>query len=255
MNRIAILCACVVGVVLACQHGDMDAECKFTEQKDWAYMVFVESWPGTFCNDGCCALPSGIYTNPSGFTMHGMWPNYEGKDYPSCCKSPYTRENILDSIHNDESLKKQLDTMWPTLKRCKFVLYETEKHGTCAATIYNGTKGYLDYWNAAMSVMRRYDLAAALRKNGIVPSKTAYYKESEIKAVIEPLVGAKVNLHCATDNNKLLSEVRICLRRPRNEQEKRNPEPFDCPRLESSCQASHVMLPPLDDLKTGDCVD
>jgi len=255
MNRILVLAACLVCAVLACQHGDMDSECKFTEQKDWAYMVFVESWPGSFCYDGCCSLPAGINTNPPGFTMHGMWPNYEGKAYPSCCTSPYTRENILNTIHSNPDLKKELDTMWPTLKRCKFVLYETEKHGTCAATIYNGTNGYLDYWNAAMNVMKRYDLAAALRKNGIIPSKSAYYSESEIKAVIEPLVGAKVNLHCATDNNKHLSEVRICLKRPTTEAEKMNPVPFDCPRLETSCQAQHIMLPPLDSLKTGECVD
>jgi len=257
MNRVFVLIACFLGVcfALTCQHGDMDANCKFKDQKDWAYLVFVESWPGTFCSDGCCNLPSGIYTNPPGFTMHGMWPNYEGKDYPQCCTSPYTRENILDSIHSDKELKEQLDNLWPTLKRCKFVLYETEKHGTCASTVYNGTKGYLDYWKAAMNVLQRWDLAAELRKNGIVPSQSAYYTEKEIKAVIEPLVGAKVNLHCATDNSKHLSEVRICLKRPTNDIEKFNPVPFDCPRVETSCKSTQIMLPPLASLKTGDCVD
>ena len=255
MNRVVFIASCLLCAVLACQHGDMDAACTFTDQPDWAYMVFVESWPGSFCNDGCCSLPAGINVNPTGFTLHGMWPNYEGKDYPSCCSSPYTRENILESIHDNPSLKKELDTLWPTLKRCKFVLYETEKHGTCAATVYNGTKGYLDYWNAAINVMHRFDLATELRKNGIVPSKSDYYSVAEIKAVIEPLVGAKVNLHCATDNNKLLSEVRICLKRPTTEAEKRNPVPFDCPRVETSCRTNHVELPPLDGLKTGECVD
>jgi len=260
MNRIAlVVVACLACITLAeelaCQSGDMDSGCTFTQQNDWAYMVLVESWPGTFCNDGCCKLPADISTTPSGFTMHGMWPNYEGKDYPSCCKSPYTRQNILDSIMNDKTLKKKLDTNWPSLKRCKFVLYETEKHGTCAATIYNGTKGYLDYWNAAMNVLKRYDLAATLKKHGIVPSTTAYYTEDDIKAAIEPVIGAKVNLHCATENSKLLSEVRICLKRPTTEYEKANPEPFNCPRLESSCNAKHIELPPLGTLKTGTCSD
>jgi len=256
MNRIVFILACVICAVLAkCQHGDMDSKCKFKDQRDWSYMVFVESWPGAFCSDGCCSLPAGISINPTGFTMHGMWPNYDGKAFPSCCTSPYTRENILDAIHNNEQLKQELDIMWPTLKRCKFVLYETEKHGTCAATVYNGTNGFIDYWQAAMNVMRRYDIASALRRAGIVPSKTAFYSVEEIKAVIEPLVGAKVNLHCATGNKKHLSEVRICLKRPMNEEEKRNPIPFDCPRLETSCRNNHVELPPLENLQSGQCID
>jgi len=261
MNRLAIvLIACVACVALAgvessCQKGDMDSGCTFTAQKDWAYMVMVESWPGTFCDDGCCHLPADVGTTPSGFTMHGMWPNYEGKDYPSCCESPYTREDILNSIFEDKSLKKELDTHWPSLKRCKFVLYETEKHGTCAATVYNGTKGYLDYWRAAMNVLKRYDLAATLRKRGIVPSETAYYTEDEIKEAIEPVIGARVNLHCATGNSKRLSEVRICLKRPETEQEKLNPVPFNCPRVETSCNSKHIELPPLDTLPTGTCSD
>lgn len=262
MKLVAIALACIVAFAaaqeeteVACQKGDMDANCKFTDQRDWAYMVFVESWPGTFCDDNCCQLPADVTTNPPGFTMHGMWPNYEGKEYPSCCTSPYKRQDMLDSIMNDKDLKFALDYNWPSLKRCKFVLYETEKHGTCASTVYNGTKGYLDYWQAAMTVLRRYDLAAALKKNGIVPSTTAFYTEAQIKAVIEPLVGAKVNLHCATSNNKRLSEVRICLKRPTNAREKMSPVPFDCPRLESSCNAKHVELPPLKMLKTGTCRD
>ena len=238
-----------------CQKGDMDANCKFTDQKDWAYLVFVESWPGTFCNDGCCSLPADVKTNPPGFTMHGMWPNYEGKDYPSCCTSPYKREDMLESINSDKELKAALDQNWPSLKRCKFVVYETEKHGTCASTVYNGTKGYLDYWQAAMNTLRRFDLGTALRKHGIIPSKTAYYTEDEIKEAVEEEVGAKVNLHCATGNNKQLSEVRICLKRPETREEMFNPVPFDCPRLEKSCNAKHVELPPLGSLKTNGCAD
>jgi len=260
MSRIAlVVIACVACVALGdgltCQHGDMDAGCHFTDQQDWAYMVLVESWPGTFCDDGCCQLPADVNTNPPGFTMHGMWPNYEGKDYPECCTSPYKRQDILDSIFNDKSLKRDLDSLWPSLKRCKFVLYETEKHGTCASTVYNGTKGYLDYWRAAMGVVKRYNLMTALQKHGIIPSKSAYYTEEDIKAAIEPVVGAKVNVHCATGNSKLLSEIRICLKRPTNEAEKANPVPFNCPRVETSCSSKHIELPPLGSLATGTCSD
>jgi len=261
MNKFSVpVIACLVSVALAfdglgCQKGDMDSGCKYTDQEDWAYMIMVESWPGSFCDDGCCHLPADVTQTPTGFTMHGMWPQYEGKDYPSCCESPYTRTNILNTIFNDKAIKAELDTHWPSLKRCKFVLYETEKHGTCAATVYNGTRGYIDYWRAAMNVFKHYDLSAALRKAGIVASATQYYSEADIKAAIEPVIGAKVNLHCATGNTKLLSEIRICLQRPRTEAEKLNPVPFNCPRLETSCSPKRILLPPLGKLTPGTCLD
>jgi len=245
--------AAVCAALESCQHGDMDANCKFRDQDDWVYMVFVASWLGSFCSDGCCKLPAGVTSQYKTFTMHGMWPNYAGKDYPSCCTSPYTRENLDSAIQNDKQLRQRLNEQWPALKRCKFVRYETEKHGTCASTVYNGTKGFLDYWQAALNVLDRYDLLSALRKKGITPSNSVLYKESEIKAAIESTVGAKVNIHCATGDTKTLSEVRICLKRPTNANERKYPVPYDCPRVETSCSTKGIYLREIPEMEQGGC--
>jgi len=255
MKFVTVLFAlAAVGVAIeSCQHGDMDAGCKFHDQDDWVYMVFVASWLGSFCSDGCCKLPAGVSTQYHSFTMHGMWPNYAGKDYPSCCTSPYTRENLDAAIQNDKSLRQRLNEQWPALKRCKFVRYETEKHGTCASTVYNGTKGFLDYWEAALNILDRYDLLSALRRKGITPSDSVLYKESEIKDAIESVVGAKVNIHCATGDSKTLSEVRICLKRPTNAAERKNPVPYDCPRTETSCSTKGIYLRTIPEMESGGC--
>ena len=131
--------------------------------------------------------------------------------------------------------------------------YETDKHGTCASTVYNGTNGFLDYWEAALNTLDRYDLLSALKKKGITPSDSTLYQESDIKAAIQSVVGAKVNIHCATDDSKVLSEVRICLKRPTNAAERKNPVPFDCPRTETSCSTKGIYLREIPNLESGGC--
>jgi len=255
MRSFAFVLVSVLAVLASasCQHGDMDANCKFRNQDDWVYMVFVASWLGSFCSDGCCKLPAGVTSQYHAFTMHGMWPNYAGKDYPSCCTSPYTRANIDAAIQNNADLRRRLNEQWPALKRCKFVRYETEKHGTCASTVYNGTTGFLDYWEAALNVLDRYDLLAALRKYSITPSNSVLYKVADVKAAIEKAVGATVNIHCATDNSKVLSEVRICLKRPTNAEERKRPVPYNCPRTETSCSSKGIYLREIPHLEQGGC--
>ena len=219
------LLACSESVT--CEHGNMDPGCTYTTQSEFSYLMFVQTWSGTFCRDGCCLLPNGISSVPTGFTIHGLWPNYD-TGYPSCCKSPFTASQIEAAMKND-STRRQISTHWPSFKKCHFVQYETEKHGTCAADVYSGSTGLTDYWSAAISLHGRWNIQDILRKNGITPSDTAVYTLSEIKSAISNAIGARANVVCDSDDNDLLAEVRICLARPSTSEQKFNPKVIDCP--------------------------
>lgn len=247
-----LVAAGTVVTARSCDNGNMNSMCNYTEQRPWDYMMFVQSWQGTFCQDGCCKLPAGVAAVHAGFTIHGMWPNYYGPTYPSCCASPFTHEAIDAALATDPALKAALDVNWPAFKKCEFIHYETEKHGTCAADVYNGTTGLADYWAAAMGLLLRWDMAAVLAKAGIVPSATSAYTVAEIQAAVRGAVGATVNLACDSSNPRLLAEIRMCLRRPQTLREKYSPVPIDCPDATTNCKASHVELPPLPVFKPSD---
>lgn len=248
----ALVAAGAVAAAQSCDSGNMNSMCNYTEQRPWDYMMFVQTWQGTFCRDGCCKLPAGVAAVHPGFTIHGMWPNYYGPGYPSCCAGAVTHAAIDAALAASPELKAALDVNWPAFKKCEFVHYETEKHGTCAVDVYNGTTGLQDYWSAAMGLLLRWDMAAVLARAGIVPSATNVYTVADIKAAVHDAVGATVNLACDSANPRLLAEIRMCLRRPQTLREKFSPVPIDCPDITNNCKASHVELPPLPVFKPGD---
>jgi len=225
-----------------CQHGDMDSNCSYSSQRTFDYMLFVESWDGSFCSDGCCILPDTGASVKLGFSVHGLWPEYYDNDYPSCCSSNITRDMIDNLLERNTEVREMLNTHWPALKRCRFVRYETEKHGTCAAAVYGATEnGLIDYWTAIVKLSSRFDHEKALASAGIVPSETTLYKLSEVQSAINRYVGAKVNVACQSGN--IIDEVRVCVKRPTNAREMLNPVVFNCPNPEDSCDSKVYFLP------------
>ena len=211
----------VVAEKVACSYKNMSSGCKYTNQDDWSFLLFVQSWPGNFCNDGCCRLPETLETFPYNFTIHGLWPNYAKTGYPSCCKCDYTDKQVQNMLNSDRQLQEQLEYHWPAMKRCNFVRYEFEKHGTCATTHYDGEDGPIDYWYAALNLKNRYNLLEILTNAGITPGGT--YNTKDIKNAIEKELGVSVIIACT---KSALQEVRICVKRDDN---KREPALMDCP--------------------------
>ena len=242
--KTAAAVALLAGAALAaCPSGNMDAGCNYKEQTKADFVMMVETWPGTFCNDGCCKMPDG-YSTPTEFTIHGYWPNYNS-GYPACCKSSYQEGDISD-IFKDAAMEKKLNTYWPALKRCKFVEYEFEKHGTCAMNVYNGTSGVKDYLNAALNLREKYNLLEILADAGIKPSDSTKYPASQIREAISAAVGAEVVVTCTSGQ---LAEVRICTQpTPAN---KELPDLIDCPST-SQCN-SNILIPTIPDMEQGGC--
>jgi ribonuclease T2 len=186
-----------------------------------------------------------------GFTLHGFWPNYQGSGYPDCCSAPYTRADIETMIGKGDT-KFELDTYWPALKKCKFVEYEWDKHGTCAASVYNGTYGPSDYWTAAIGLQRKWDLYAVLVKNGFPPSTSATYETARVHDAIHSAVGKKPALWCDSSDTRLLLEVRMCVERP-TQSTRLKPALMDCPSAIGSNCKHELVIPPIPTMATGGC--
>jgi len=251
----ALVClsALVSSESVSCEHGNMKSGCTYSKQNEFSYLMFVQTWTGTYCRDGCCRLPSGISSLSTGFTIHGLWPNYES-GYPTCCKSDFTSQKIEAAMQNG-STKRQISSHWPALKKCHFVQYETEKHGTCAANVYVGTTGLTDYWSAAIGLHGRWNIQDILRRKGITPSDSTAYTLSEIKSAISGAIGARANVVCDSQDSNLIAEVRICLARPKTTTEKFNLVPIDCPNsvMSSNCKEKHVIIPKIPNIPSGGC--
>ena len=231
-----------------CQHGDMDPNCTYKAQRTFDYMYFVQSWQGTFCADGCCIVPTSSSGFQPGFGIHGMWPQYTGGAYPTCCQSNLTDSTIDSAMAHNPQMRKLFATYWPALKKCGFVRYETQKHGTCAAAVYGSNEtAVVNYWTGVINLRRRWDLLRALQMNGIVPSQTALYSTDLVREVLRQTVGYDVNLACSKP--PLLDEVRICIKTPRTASQQRNPVAFNCPDADASC-GSNVMLLPVPKMAT-----
>eukprot|EP00727_Mastigamoeba_balamuthi_P007304 m51a1_g3194 hypothetical protein (249) ;mRNA; f:447312-448466 len=232
--RLAASVLVLAAAAAACDWGNMDAHCSYTSQPDWSYMMFTQTWPGTFCEDGCCRVPRGTPEVPVGFTIHGLWPNYDSPAYPSCCKSQFNNTYLNDLINSNSDLKTELKTYWPALKKCMFVQYEFDKHGTCATqSAYSGDSGLYDYLRAGLYLRGKFDVYKALSNAGIEPGNE-YDPYKQI-----------IRIHCDRATPRQLSEVRMCVGRP-TERTRATPELIDCPDTlteRDGCDPSGVSLP------------
>lgn len=232
----------------------MEANCEYTEQRLFDYMLFVQTWQGSFCADGCCTVPQRGVVPPTGFSIHGLWPEYRDGTYPSCCRGNVTRALIDRALAQDPRLRTALDTYWPAVKRCRFVRYETEKHGSCAAAVYGGNEpGMQAYWRAALALRRRWDLERALGYAGVVPSATTRHSAAAVRRALSKHVGHRVNIVCMAGT--AIDEVHICVDRPRTAAQLSSPVVIDCPTEDTSCNSKVLLLPRPTLRTTGGCTD
>eukprot|EP00727_Mastigamoeba_balamuthi_P012365 m51a1_g7751 hypothetical protein (291) ;mRNA; f:50191-51437 len=253
--------ASAAGECSQCASVPLDPNCTFLPRPEWSFLIFASSWPGTFCLDGCCKLPPGVDSISPGFTIHGLWPNYDGLAYPTCCVCPFTRLHVVTMLMQDDKVLDKLRLYWPVLKRCDFLQYEYDKHGTCAASLYDGPTGPIDYFTAALNLHERWDFEKILRAHGIKQStaeRPLYYDLwREILPAIESSVGAKVIVACAAARDggppELLAEIRVCV--ARDTDHKISPDVMNCPddviAKETTCNAAPhgVRLPAFPELR------
>ncbi|CAD6265384.1 unnamed protein product [Miscanthus lutarioriparius] len=176
--------------------------------QDYDFFYLVLQWPGSYCDtkQSCCYPKSG--KPPADFGIHGLWPNRDDGSYPQNC-SP-------DNAFNPSKVSDLLSSLrakWPTLA-CpsgdghKFWGHEWEKHGTCAANVFDEH----GYFQAALRLRDQLGVLAALTSNGVNPDG-GYYTLRQIKGAIQDGTGFEPYVECNRDEagNSQLYQLYFCV--------------------------------------------
>ncbi|CAH9074608.1 unnamed protein product [Cuscuta europaea] len=94
---------------------DLEADLNLQkDQREFDYFMLSLQWPGTECNQTkkCCSANGCCRSNAIiGFTIHGLWAEYNGgKSWPSCCEGSQFNENEISSLLDD------LNKYWPSYR-------------------------------------------------------------------------------------------------------------------------------------------
>ncbi|KAL6549271.1 Ribonuclease 2 [Orobanche hederae] len=183
-----------------------------SKQREFDYFKLSLQWPGTYCrrtrrccsSNGCCRGSNG----PAGFTIHGLWPDYNDGSWPACCAGE--KFNIKEL----STLLGTLDDYWPSLScgstsNCHggkglFWEHEWEKHGTCSSSV---TGDEYNYFLTALNVYSKYNVTEILREAGYGASNTEKYPLGGIISAIQNAFEATPELECSGD---ALQELHLC---------------------------------------------
>ncbi|XP_004137162.1 ribonuclease 2 [Cucumis sativus] len=201
-----------------------------SEQREFDYFVLALQWPGSSCkNPGKCCPSNACCRgaeSPTEFTIHGLWPQYNEKGWPSCCTDASFNENEINILTED------IQKYWPTY-RCgttstchqtkgSFWAHEYEKHGTCAAPVIVGE---YDYFLTTITIFSKYNVTKVLSDAGFVASNTEKYPIEDVVAAIKnEFNNATPKISCAKKG--AVKELWLCF--------DKSFEPRDC-NLPNSC--------------------
>ncbi|CAL5427051.1 unnamed protein product [Camellia sinensis] len=201
------------------------------EQREFDYFVLALQWPGTFCrrthhccsSNGCCR----------GFTIHGLWSNYNDGTWPACCTGSNfdIKELGADVVHrlgeslaNPSYLGSDISTLldalekyWPSLScgssstchggKGLFWAHEWEKHGTCSSPVI---RDEYNYFLTTLNVYFKYNVTLinnVLNEAGYVPSNSEKYPLGGIISAIENAFHATPLVVCS---DGAVEELRLC---------------------------------------------
>ncbi|KAG7014875.1 Ribonuclease 2, partial [Cucurbita argyrosperma subsp. argyrosperma] len=145
------------------------------EQREFDYFVLALQWPATSCkNTGKCCPANGCCRgadSPTEFTIHGLWPQYNEKGWPSCC---------TDAI---SLLREDIEKYWPT-------------YGCGTTSNCHGTKG--SFWAHEK----------ALSDAGFVASNTEKYPLEDVVDAVKNATNSTPKISCAKKG--AVKELWIC---------------------------------------------
>lgn len=158
------------------------------------YYVLALSWSPNWCalegdrraSDQCDAR------HDYGWTMHGLWPQYE-RGYPDDCPSSKT-----------DPTRRQSDGMADIMGSGGLAWYQWKKHGRCSGL--NGTDYYALARHAYNSVQRP-ELLRQLEDPVVLPAKVIE------EAFLEANPDWAPDMLTITCKNDFIQEARLCLTR------------------------------------------
>ncbi|XP_038876680.1 ribonuclease 2-like isoform X3 [Benincasa hispida] len=139
----------------------------------------------------------------------GLWPQYEGKGWPSCCTNETFNENEISSLFED------LDKYWPSY-RCglvgscdsrkgSFWAHQYEKHGTCGTPVI--LQEY-DYFLTTLTLFFKYNVTKALENAEIIASDIKKYPIQDVVNAVHLAFKANPKLACA--KRGIIKEIYLC---------------------------------------------
>ncbi|KAI7738448.1 hypothetical protein M8C21_010279 [Ambrosia artemisiifolia] len=201
-------------------------------ETDFDFFALALEWPATSCSinsktccpyNGCC--PGG--SPPPGFTIRGLWPDYNDGSYPSCCEGPAYDETKISS------LRSAMDKYW-TILNCKMTsscikkrpVWAHQKHGTCATSVIPDQQ---EYFLTALQLYLKYNVTDVLVKAGYKPSSKTYPLTGIVSA-IESAFNTKPQITC---NDKNVYQLRLCFTKEFEVRESCAGESTSCPEYVS----------------------
>lgn len=181
------------------------------------YYVLALSWSPSYCaSKGSSADPEQCgLAKPLGFTVHGLWPQYE-RGAPQDC--------AVNSRQVDRDILRKIGAVMPSDGLAR---HEWQKHGTCSGL---SKADYFDQMIAASAKVRIPGMfSQALAARTVSPSlvETQFLKANP---------GMNAQGFAAACGGGYLTEVRICL--------SKGLEFRDCPEVDrNACRANAVKMP------------
>ncbi|XP_011653385.1 ribonuclease 2 [Cucumis sativus] len=210
-RRVVFVVVVVIGIVVVVVDGGGFTVGK--EQREFDYFILALQWPSTSCTNVtvCCTTNACCRraVSPTEFTIHGLWPKYEGKGWPSCCTNETFDETQIRSLFED------VDKYWPTY-RCglvsscdnrkgSFWAHQYEKHGTCGSPVI--LQEY-DYFLTTLTLFYKYNVTEALENAEIVASDTKKYPIQDVLNAVHSAF--KVNPKLACVKKGIIKEIYLC---------------------------------------------
>ncbi|KAL5981184.1 hypothetical protein ACLOJK_029105 [Asimina triloba] len=201
--------------------------------QDFDFFYFVQQWPASLCDTkrSCCYPATG--KPAADFGIHGLWPNYNDRSYPSNCDP----DSEFDGSQM-EDLLPEMQARWPTLacptnNGSRFWAHEWEKHGTCSESVLSQH----DYFEAALNLKKQVNLLQILRDAGI-EADGGFYSPSSITEAIREATGFMPGLQCNFDEgrNPQLYQIFQCV-------DASGKEFIECPVLPTFRCANRIEFP------------
>ncbi|KAK4440941.1 Ribonuclease 2 [Sesamum alatum] len=150
------------------------------KQREFDYFKLALQWPGTICHktrhccssNGCCRGSNA----PTGFTIHGLWPDYNDGTWPACCTGKRFDVKEISTLLGD------LNKYWPSLS--------CSSPSNC-----HGGKGI--FW----------EHEEVLREAGYVASNSEKYPLGGIVSAIQNAFHITPELQCS---GGAVEELRLC---------------------------------------------
>lgn len=186
--------------------------------KDFDYYVLALSWTPTHCklnSDRADRHQCG--DRPFGFTVHGLWPQFN-KGYPEYCQTTqsYVPRNIVS----------QLSSIMPS---AGLIGYQWRKHGSCSGLSQTA------YFNALKTAYSKVVIPANLRNLEKSQNINPEQVKNAFLRVNSQMKSDNITVTCRANH---LQEVRICM--------SKDLELTSCKGLaKNSCKSRSVIMPPI----------